>query len=94
MSFDASVIGRPVNITELEKMVARVHSLFQISLTRNRQRERQSPSSGILAYFDVGAYVLVAREDFNAGEKSLVCCQGPRCIKKTINYYFFRGRSQ
>lgn len=57
------------NIENLLKICSELHPTVQSSLQSNRKRARDQGSSGKLANFTEGDFVLVARSDFHAGEK-------------------------
>lgn len=56
-------------------------------LRDNRKSARIQASRGTLPILDEGDYVLVARENFSAGEKILLRWSGPRLVVKTLNDY-------
>jgi len=81
---------RALNIAALHREVGELHPMVQQTVRTNRARHRDSASRGKLANFEEGDYVLVAREDFHAGEKLALRWRGPRRIIKTLSDYVYQ----
>lgn len=81
---------RLINVQALKDRVAELHPLVAESVRKNRQRSREAASAGTLPNFSEGDYVLVAREEFSAGEKLCLRWRGPRRVVKAQNDYVFQ----
>ena len=81
---------RAVNVEALQKACAELHPLVQDTLQKNRESSRHNASKGKLANFTEGDFVLVAREEFHAGEKLALRWRGPRRIIKPLSDYVFQ----
>lgn len=81
---------RALNISNLLTAVAELHPTVQDTVQENRKRKRESMSKGRLPNFTEGDYVLVARNDFHAGEKLALRWRGPRRIVKALSDYVFQ----
>ena len=79
-----------INIESLKDLVATLHPVVQVSVANNRQRARDAMGRGELPNFTEGDFVLVAREDFTAGEKLSLRWRGPRRVIKAINDYVYQ----
>ena len=90
ITVDALQRERSLNVSELLECVQELRPVVQNKLQENRSIARQSASRGDLPNFTEGYYVLVAREDFFAGEKLTVRWRGPRRIIKALNDYVFQ----
>lgn len=55
----------------------------------HRQAARDHADTGNVSLFDVSDYLLVARNDFHAGEKLALRWHGPRRIFKAVGDYVF-----
>lgn len=81
---------RILNLSGLQARVAELHPLARSSVRSMHERKRKAAERGELPTFTEGHFVLVAREDFFAGEKLALRCGRPRRILKAINGYFFQ----
>lgn len=90
VSLDAVELERLLNIASLQKHMEDLRSVVQKKLQHNRKSAREAASKVILPQFTEGDFVLVAREDFFAGEKLAVRWRGPRRVAKALNDYFFQ----
>lgn len=81
---------RAVNLYALQTKIAELHPLVQESLESSRKRIRESSSRGKLPKFAEGDFVLVARDDFTAGEKLSLRWRGPRRVVKAVSDYVFQ----
>lgn len=79
-----------LNSERLQTKIADLHPLVQKALQADHERMRQSSSRGVLPKFSEGDFVLVAREDFAAGEKSDFRWRGPRPVVKALRSYVFQ----
>ena len=77
------------NIKDLCEAVDKLHPMVQASVQKNRKKHRQAASRGELPNFIEGDFVLLAREDFHAGEKLALRWRGPRRIVKSLSDYVF-----
>ncbi len=57
------------NLTLLKELVEKIHPVVSTSLQANRRRARESASRGEMPRFTEGDFVLLAREEFDKGEK-------------------------
>lgn len=100
-TFMSSDTARPVTIAEvIQRRALDVHALqermqalrpvVESSLQANRARARTAAERGELANFTEGDYVLVARDEFHAGEKLCLRWRGPRRVTKAINDYVYQ----
>jgi transposase InsO family protein len=78
------------NINALKDRITELRPLVQESLRVQREKGRAAASRGALANFLEGDFVLVARDDFSAGEKLALRWRGPRRIVKAINDYVYQ----
>lgn len=69
---------RTLNVEKLCELVVPLHPVIQDALQGNRRRMRDQPSKEKLPSFREGDFVLVARENFTAGEKLCIHWPGPR----------------
>ena len=83
---------RLLNIKALQASVADLHPIVDTSVRTNRERSRSAASRGQSANFSEGDFVLLAREEFFAGEKLALRWGGPRQIVKALNDYVFQIR--
>lgn len=81
---------RVLNVDMLCKRVTELHPVIQDVLQDNRRRMRDRTSKGKLPNFSNGDFVLVAREDFTAGEKLSLRWRGPRRIVTALNNYVYQ----
>jgi transposase InsO family protein len=81
---------RALNIEKLVAACAELHPMVQRDVQENRRRMRESRSAGKLPNFAEGDFVLVAREDFSAGQKLALRWRGPRRIVKALGNYVFQ----
>lgn len=81
---------RSMNLTAVQERLANIHPLVQNTLHANRKRAREAASNGKLANFTEGDYVLVARDEFGAGEKLCLHWRGPRRVIKAISEHIFQ----
>lgn len=78
-----------MNIATLKSKIAQLHPIVQSQLKSNRDRIWDSRSLGSLPKFSEGDFVLVARDDFTAGEKLSLCWRGLRCVVRSINDHVY-----
>ena len=81
---------RLLTVQSLKNRISELHPVVQDALHKNRKRSRDAASRGKLPNFLEGDYVLVAREDFFAGEKLCLRWRGPRRIIKAINDWVYQ----
>lgn len=81
---------RAINIEYLTELVDSLHPIVQNAFQENRQRIRDQASNGKLSNFNEGDFVLVAREDFHAGEKLCLRWRGLRRVVRTVNDYVYQ----
>lgn len=79
-----------LNGKELVKLCEELHPRVQSRLAKNRKQARDAASRGQLANFTEGDFVLVARSDFQAGEKLCLRWRGPRQVIKAINDHVYQ----
>lgn len=70
--------------------MAELHPIVENTVRKNRERSREYASRGTLPNFIEGGFVLVASEEFFAGEKLALRWRGPRRIVKAQNDYVFQ----
>ena len=78
------------NLDNVKRIVDGLREVVENTLSANRARGRKSASRGGLANFSEGEFVLVAREEFNAGEKLALRWCGPCRITKAISEYVYQ----
>lgn len=81
---------RAFNVEALRSKIAQLHPVVQDALKSNRERIRDSRSRGSLPNFTEGDFVLVARDDFTAGEKLSLRWRGPRRVIRSINDHVYQ----
>lgn len=81
---------RLINIQALLDLCAEIHPTIQSDLQANRKRAREQASRGKLANFTEGDFVLVARSEFNKGEKLALRWRGPRRVIKALNEHVYQ----
>jgi len=81
---------RCLNLKELQATVADLHPIVKEKLMGNRERSRKAASRGQLPNFSEGDFVLVAREEFFAGEKLSLRWRGPRRVVKCLSDYVYK----
>ena len=79
-----------MNVEDLLKACEDLHPRVQATLQKNRAQQRDKMSSGRLPNFHEGDYVLVARNDFHAGEKLCLRWRGPRRITRAMNDHVYQ----
>lgn len=89
VTVDATKLESLMNITQLKNRVAELHPIVENTLEKNRSIGRKNASRGKLPNFTEGDFVLVAREDFFAGEKLALRWRGPRRVQRAINDYVY-----
>ena len=93
--------GRPVTISEANRermlnfekvkhLMDTLRATVGATLTRNRERKRNAGSCGALPNYTPGDFVLVAREDFTAGEKLALRWRGPRRVTDAVSDYVYQ----
>lgn len=80
---------RALNVDMLCDLVGQLRPIIQDAVQKNRQQGRDVASKGSLPNFTKGDYVLVAREDFHAGEKLCLRWRGPRRVLKPVNDFVY-----
>lgn len=78
---------RCINTSNLLSAMTELHPVFQESVRSGRERSRKAAFRGELPNLAEGDFVLMAREDFTAGEKLFLRWHGPRRVVKAINVY-------
>lgn len=78
-----------LNIEALQGEVVDIHPVVQDALSSNLTRIRDAMSHGELPKFSERDFVLVARDDFTAGEKLSLRWRSPRWIVKGLRDYVF-----
>lgn len=81
---------RLLNMSDLQQSVENLHPLVQETLASARDRGRKASARGKLPNFAEGDFVLMAREDFTAGEKLSLRWRGPRRVVKALTEYVFQ----
>ena len=100
-TFLRSTTGKPVTVKDVQrercfhiqnilKASEKLHPVVKDAISENRERSRRAASRGELPNFEEGDYVLVAREEFFAGEKLALRWRGPRQVVKVLNDYVYR----
>ena len=79
-----------MNVEDLLKACEDLHPRVQATLQKNRAQQRDKMSSGRLPNFHEEDYVLVARNDFHAGEKLFLRWRGPRRITRAMNDHVYQ----
>lgn len=74
-----------MSIASFKLKVDELHLLVQEMLQSRNSRIHRSRSQGKLSNYAQEDFVLVARDDFTAGEKLSLRCRGPRRAVKTLN---------
>ena len=69
ITVEAAKLKKRLNISTLKARMAELHPIVRDTVEKNRNIGRKKASSGTLPNFTDGDFVLVAREDFFAGEK-------------------------
>lgn len=75
-----------MNIDKLVKEIMALHPVVYENFTQQRVVARKLARRG-KPNFDIADYVLLAGEDFHAGEKPVIRWHGPRRVKKTVKNY-------
>lgn len=78
------------SIYDLRKTIDDLHPIVQDAVQSNRRRIRESQSAGKLPNFAAGDFVLVARDDFTAGEKLSLRWRGPRRVVCSLNDHVYQ----
>lgn len=81
---------RALNISILQSKMADLHPIVQGSVQSGREKTRKTMSRGVLPKFSEGDFVLVARDDFTAGEKLSLRWRGPRRVIKALSDYVYQ----
>jgi len=89
ITFTDAQLERSLNLDEIKKLVSELHPLVQSNLNYQRARSRRAASKGKSADFSEGDFVLVAKEDFNAGEKLALRWRGPRRILNVVSKWIY-----
>lgn len=82
---------RGLNIEDLQVKVADLHPVVQDALSSNRIRIWDAMSREELPKFLEGDFVLVAWDNFTAGEKLSLRFHGPRTVEKALSNYVFQA---
>lgn len=80
---------KALNIDELLKGVADLHPTVDNALQRNRALSQNTSSNGSLPKFSTGDWVVVARDDFTAGEKLALRWRRPRRVVRASKDYTY-----
>lgn len=78
-----------VTIDALQHDVAELHQMVQNSVEEHRRLGCEQAATGKMPRFEVGDYVLVARSEFNVGEKLALRSCGPIRIVGAVSDYVF-----
>ena len=81
---------RIVNLKKLQKRMEELHPLVHETLFKNLHSNRKSNSKGALPNFTESYWVVVAHDDFTAGEKLRVRWRASRIIVKALSDYVFQ----
>ena len=81
---------RAFNVKDLIKIRDEIHPLVQQSLSSHREQSRAAASKGKLPNFEEGDFVLVARDEYGAGDKLLLRWRGPRRVTKALNDFVYQ----
>lgn len=82
-------LEQALNVETLKGLMAEINPKVWDTVEANRARYRATLHRGKLPTFTEGDYVLVARDEFFAGEKLALRWRGPRRIVKAISDYVF-----
>lgn len=69
---------RAKDITARHKRVSELHPVIANKLHTNRERARETAGRRQLANFSKGDFIMLARDEFNKGEKLYLLWRGPR----------------
>ena len=86
----AASLETSFNLTRTKELVDKYRSFVSSTLPVNRSRKRATDSSGVIPNFSEGDFVLVARDDFTAGEKLALRWRGPRRITRPVSEYVYQ----
>ena len=81
---------RLLSISTLKDRIAELHPFVQDMVRSMRERQRLATSKGQLPNFIEGDYVLMAREEFFAGEKLALRWRGPRRVVKALSDFVYQ----
>jgi len=90
MTVDEAKLEQSLNIDALKECIAELNSIVRDTVQKNRERARSVSRRGKLPNFSEGDYVLMAREEFFAGEELALRWRGPRRIVKAVNDYVYQ----
>lgn len=77
---------------DADKLVEEIEALHPVvheCITQQRAAAHKVAHQGKLPSFEIDDYMLVAPEDFHAGERLVVRCLGPRQHNKTVSGYVY-----
>lgn len=80
---------RAIHLKELSKRMSALCPIFHEARQQNKFRIQNATSKITQPNNSGGAYLLVAREDFTACEKFLLCWRGLRRVFKSLSNYVF-----
>ena len=80
---------RLLEVEQVSKLLQNIHPIVNVALQSKRKKGREYQSKGKLPNFDIGDFVLVAREDFGPSEKLSLRWRGPRRIVAVISDYIY-----
>jgi len=78
------------NLGKVKDIVDKLRETAAKTLSDNRQRKRDTNSRGALPNFSEGDFVLLARDEFTAGEKLCLRWRGPRRITRAVSDYVYQ----
>lgn len=81
---------RVLNCEQLCRMVANIRPVVRNALLDNLEHQRNQAAKGHPPNFTEGDFVLIAREDFAAGEKLLLHWRGPKRVLGSVNDYIYQ----
>ena len=91
-TLDAVKLTRLLEVDKVRALLDDIHPLVAVTLETERERARKSQSRGKLPHFEIGDYVLVAREDFGASKKLCLRWRGPRQITAIVFPFVYTVR--
>ena len=89
ISIDELISKGTINVNELSNRTSELYPVVHVALQENRSQFRNATSKGILPNFTEGDFVLVARDNFTAGENLSLRWNGPRRVVKVLSNYAF-----
>jgi len=81
---------KTLNLEKVKAIVDNIRETVSTTLADNRTRKRNANSRGALPNFIEGDFVLLARDEFTAGEKLCLRWRGPRRVTKAVSDYVYQ----